>query len=321
VKTTAAVTVVAILAVAGCTDHTREEDRAAARAPHRDAQAERPVESITRFTEATELFVEFSALVAGEPSPFAVHLTTLDDFRPLASGRVTVVLSGGGLPEERFAVSAPAVPGIFRPVVEPEHAGERDITVVIRDDASEDRHELGRFPVYGSVAEATPASIDEAAPPASTIRFLKEQQWRTDFRTEAVQTHPLRASVLAHGSLRARAGGDARVTSPVAGRLLGVGTEFARLGREVRRDQILAVIAPTLSIEADQASLELAVSQGEIRAHHARAERERVEGLYRHDAVPERRVIEARHEYAEAEAALAAARKRLEQFAGTTRWD
>jgi biotin carboxyl carrier protein len=278
------------------------------------------VRSITHFTEATELFVEFPALVAGAPSPFAAHVTLLGDFKPLASGRVEVVLSGGGLPEERFNATEPTVPGIFRPVAEPAHAGERDLAVIVdRGNGSEDRHMLGRMPVYDSVADAAARASSEDAAQASAIPFLKEQQWQMEFRSDVARTHSLRTSVLAYGSVRARAGGEAHVTSPLAGRLLSVGVEFPHLGSEVHRDQVLAVVAPSLSIDADQASLELAVRQGEIRRDHASAERKRVEKLYQEQAVPERRVIEGRHEAAEAEAALAAARKRLEQFAGTQR--
>jgi hypothetical protein len=52
----------------------------------------RPGESITHFGEQTELFVEFRALVVGDESPFAAHVTRLVDFLPLSAGRVTVVL-------------------------------------------------------------------------------------------------------------------------------------------------------------------------------------------------------------------------------------
>ena len=319
-KTNTVLVVLAVLAVAGCDNHTHEHDESTSGAGHQDASAERPVRSITHFTDATELFVEFPALVVGAPSPFAAHVTRLGDFKPLAAGRVEVVLSGGGLPEERFAAAEPQVPGIFRPVAEPVHAGERDLAVIVTSgDGGEDRHGLGRVAVYSSAAEAAAAAGAEEGAQSSAIPFLKEQQWQTEFQTEVVRTHSLRPSVLVQGSVRARASGEARITSPLAGRLLSVGGEFPHLGSEVQRDQVLAAIAPSLSMDADLASLELAVKQGEIRRDHARAERARVEGLFQQQAVPERRVIEARHEAAEAEAAMVAARKRLEQFAGMQR--
>ena len=56
---------------------------------------ERPIESITRWGEMTQLFVEFPVLVRGEQSPFAAHLTTLNDHQAVQDAQVTVTLSGG----------------------------------------------------------------------------------------------------------------------------------------------------------------------------------------------------------------------------------
>jgi cobalt-zinc-cadmium efflux system membrane fusion protein len=41
-------------------------------------------------------------LSLGEKSAFAAHLTRLADFQALAVGKVSVILSGGGLPDEVF---------------------------------------------------------------------------------------------------------------------------------------------------------------------------------------------------------------------------
>ncbi|MFB6259751.1 MAG: hypothetical protein ABEJ96_11950 [Thiohalorhabdaceae bacterium] len=51
-----------------------------------EAVAERPSRVVTRFNDATELFVEYPVLVAGEASRFAAHLTWLDSYRPVDSG-------------------------------------------------------------------------------------------------------------------------------------------------------------------------------------------------------------------------------------------
>jgi RND family efflux transporter MFP subunit len=82
---------------------------------------------------------------------------------------------------------------------------------------------------------------------------------------------------------------------------------------------VLASIAPRLSADVDAASLDLALKQAAIAKERARHERERLESLLSAQAVPERRVIEARSEEAAADAALTAARRRLEQFRGTQR--
>ena len=49
---------------------------------------------VTHFTPRSELFVEWPPFARGEPSAFAVHLTNLASFRPIADGTVVVRLIG-----------------------------------------------------------------------------------------------------------------------------------------------------------------------------------------------------------------------------------
>ena len=57
--------------------------------------------SVTNYTANTELYVEFPVLVKNEEALFAAHLTRLADFKAVADGKLTVILSGNGQPEER----------------------------------------------------------------------------------------------------------------------------------------------------------------------------------------------------------------------------
>jgi membrane fusion protein, heavy metal efflux system len=224
----------------------------------------RPSESITHFTDRTELFVEFRAFVQGQDLPLAAHLTRLDTFKALEQGRVSAVLAGGGAPEERFEVAGPEVPGIFRPVVTPQHTGPRQLTLVIESDAFSDRHDLGTVTVFPDVAAAIKSA--EASPPgkSGTITFLKEQQWRMDFATAVVVSGSLRGSVTANGVLRARSDGEVYVTAPTTGRLITAGNDFLRMGMKIDRDQVLATIAPRLSTDVDLASLDLALQRARL---------------------------------------------------------
>ena len=46
--------------------------------------------SVTRWTAKTELFAEYSPLVVGSTSRFAIHLTRMDGFKALTDGNVEV---------------------------------------------------------------------------------------------------------------------------------------------------------------------------------------------------------------------------------------
>lgn len=287
---------------------------------HEEASPEksRPAENLTHFSPHTELFVEFPALVLGSESPFAAHVTRLDSFKPLLAGEVTVILSGGGAPEERFSAASAASPGIFLPVANPDHAGTRDLSIFIKGKGIDDRHVLGQVTVFSDLSQAVQA-VEPEEDQAPAITFLKDQQWRVPFATEPVGERLVRPSLRAHGVIRARSDGEARIAAPVTGRLVTSPAELPTVGMAVTPETVLAVIAPRLSTNTDPAELQRAVERARRDFDLAKRERVRLEELYRTEAVPERRVIAARHDEKDAEADLQAAEHRLRQDQGVHR--
>ncbi len=273
--------------------------------------------SFTHFAAKTQLFVELEPFVAGKEGRMAAHLTRLADWKPLAEGKVVATLSGG-TPEERWEVGGPSSPGIFRPAPKPGVAGKRRLAISVTTAEGTDVHDLGEVTVHPSADAAAHAAV-EAPDQARLIAFLMEQQWKTDFGITPAAELPLRGSVAANGSVRPRSDGEAHVTAPLAGRLVTAGASFPRVGMDVRRDQLLAVLAPRLGTDADPATLELAVTRARLGLELAQRERERAEGLFAQQAVAERRVVEARGAEALAVEEHAAATRRLAQFRGTQR--
>ncbi len=269
--------------------------------------------AITHFTEQTELFVELPPLVVGEPAELAVHLTRLSDFRAVATGRVVVELSCTNHPVERVEVGSPAVAGIFRAVLQPEHGGERQLTVRLATEDLESVHALGAVTVHATVQAARKAEATAPeAPRASAISFLKEQQWQLDFATAVVAPRRIRPSFEAYGTIKPRPNGEAHLTAPVAGRL-SIGPGFPRIGLAVEHNQALVALTPLSAQQADTVGLERAVSRAEIALRQAEREQARLEGLLAEGAVPERRVSDARFAVEQAQAELRASRRRLGQ--------
>jgi membrane fusion protein, heavy metal efflux system len=295
--------------VASCHSHSHDDD--GGHGHGHDPADERPALSFTHWTGATELFLELPALVRGQPSPCAAHVTKLDGFSALGDGRITVVLRGDA-PEERFGSAAPTSPGIFRPVVSPAATGKRRLIVEVRAPGLSVDHDLGEVTVFASAAAARAALADEHEAPGR-ISFLKEQQWPIEFATEVAAARALRPTLRASGSVIPRSDGEVVITAPVAGRVARSGRAFPRLGDRVAANDVLGVLAPRLEA-ADLASLELAVTSATLELRFAERERERLDGLRGDGAVPERRVLDAVHAAETAQAALAAAQRRLEQF-------
>ncbi len=297
------------LALSACGD--KPSTAAAADAGHGDGHAA-GAEKITHFTERTELFVEFPRLVVGEKSAFAAHLTRLSSFKALTDGKVTVILSGGGQPDERFAVDAPTQPGIFRPEALPKQAGERELTIAVATPEFTVQHELGPVTIYANrkTADTAGGHDDEGG-----IGFTKEQQWKVDFATTEVVTRALRPAVAATGMLRARPDGEALLTAPAPGQLHPAG-KFPQLGQAVKKGEILAYLAPRLGGEIDFASLQAAGSKAKVELEQAERERARMESLFKDEAIPEKRLFAARAAEATARAEHDAARQRLGQYGG-----
>lgn len=271
-------------------------------------------EALTDFSDKSELFLEFPPLVVGQSATFAAHLTRLADFKPFPQGRLSVVLSGGNSPDERFAADAPAVPGIFKPVVTPKAAGERELTLIVESELGTLTHELGPVTVFAD-ANAAKAGHGGHDHGEEGIAFSKEQQWKVDFATAEAVKGVARAAISATGTIRAQPGSEAQLVAPVAG-VLRSANGFPRIGQAVRKGQILAVLGPRLGGDSDQASLEAAAGKAQVALEQTRRERERMETLFKEEAVAEKRLLDARANERIAQAEMQAATVRAQQLGG-----
>lgn len=274
--------------------------------PQAASEPEEAAVSATRWSRATELFVEYPVLSQGKPSRFAIHLTRLDTFKAIRAGRVEVRLAASGQPPEVFSADAPSRPGIFGITVTPARLGSVELSIHFRGEGIEDTHSLGTVDIVAK----RPLAKEEA--PADEISFLKEQQWTLDFATALVESRAMRQSLRIPAEVTPRASGEAAVDAPFDGRLV----LEARLapGVAVTAGQPLAsLVLPAPTIQ-DPASLELARTEANNHLDYARRDRARAERLVQSGAAPAKRLDEARVMEANAAARLAAAEARLKQY-------
>lgn len=271
--------------------------------------------SVTHYTTQAELFVEYPPLALGQESAFAAHLTWLDGFRAVNEGSLVVTLSGGGQPEEKVAAGVSATPGIFRPVLTPKHAGKRQLRLVLTAGQRQSVHDLGEVTVHPDAASAAKAQPPEEEAPG-LISFTKEQQWKIDFATQPAQQMPLRDSVPVTALIRPRAAGEAKLTAVAAGIVKPGPAGFPQLGQKVAAGQVLAYLVPRLGGESDSAALGLAVERARVGLEQAWQARQRIEALFASEAVPEKRLLEARQAERVAQAELSAAQQRQGGYQG-----
>jgi membrane fusion protein, heavy metal efflux system len=290
-----------LLSAYGCRPHSHVGETAAEHEPH--------PESFSHWTTKTELFAEYLPLVAGETSRFTVHLTRLDTFKPVESGRMEIRLQDAGGAGQSFTAASPARPGIFEVDVKPAQAGQYRISVQFSGGPLEDIHDLGTIDCKATKAEA----LHEHGPGAEEkVAFLKEQQWTLDFATAIIEDRPLRTSIRVPAEVLPRSGGEAAVAAPFDGRL--VVESLPVIGARVQQGQVLAALLPPTSSPSDLASLRLNRDETQLALELARKDRERAERLVKSGAAPTKRLDEALTVEATQQARVRASEERLAQY-------
>lgn len=144
---------------------------------------ETPRLDYTIWTDKTELFVEFPALIVGETSRFAAHFTVLDNHQPVRNGSVTVSLikNAKGI---RSTVDTPSSPGIFSLVIKPKEAGTYQLVFELKTDKYTDKIIVKEVIVFENYQEAI--SVLRVSEEDRNISFLKEQAWKIEFQTKPV---------------------------------------------------------------------------------------------------------------------------------------
>lgn len=289
------------LAMAGCQKPSQVATKSTEPEPH--------PESITNWTTKTELFMEYPPLIIGQTSRFAIHLTRLDSFKPLAKGSVEVRLTGERGIIESFKADAPSQPGIFGVDVQPSRAGEFQLSVIFKGEGISDIHDLGEI----TSSPDKKAAVHEHGPETQElISFLKEQQWTLDFATAIVEDRQLQSSIRVPAEILPRSGGEAEAIAPFDGRF--VVSNFPIIGARLTQGQILANILPPTSSPNDLAALEFAKNEANAMLQLAHKDRERAERLVSSGAAPAKRLDEARTVETTATARLSAAEVRLAQY-------
>lgn len=252
--------------------------------------------AITIWTERTELFFEHPALIAGQPGePWAIHLTDLADFRAVTEGRLTLEFRGPDGRTHTTVAEEPARAGVYNPAPGLPSAGMYDLTMILEGAQVSDEIFVGPIQVFAS--EADLPMLPEAG--SVGISFLKEQQWPVEFATVPAIQRVVAPGLEVTGSVEAVPGRLVQITAPVEGiARWDLNQGAAAVGAWVRSGQPLVRLAP---VAGDGA-------YASIRGRVERLEREvaRAERLVAAEAVPARRLEEARHDLEIARAQLAA---------------
>lgn len=259
----------------------------------------------THYSNLTEAFAEHRPLVAERKRRFDVHLSWLADYRAVGSGTLTVELVWPDGKIDQGSAGVSETPGIFRVLVAASKPGKPKLRLTLVADGQTSVHDLGPVQVYTTREEAEKAN-PEPAPNPRRIAFSKEAQWKIPFGTAPSQVIQLEESVPVSVDVRFAPDAEAVIAAPLAG-IVRVNGAVPAPGTPVRAGQTLGAISIKMGEGTQLAGLDGEVAEAQIAVQAAQRELTRLQGLYRQEAVPLRRVQEAETTLRLAQARLAAA--------------
>jgi membrane fusion protein, heavy metal efflux system len=251
---------------------------------------------ITQWNDSTELFLEYPHLIAGQPTGnWAIHLSSMKDFKPITTGSLTVRFMNSDGPAETFTIDSVARAGIFLldPVIA--RPGTYQVELSLESPQVRSRHVLSEVVVFTQESEVPHEEEDDGG----GIAFLKEQQWQIPWQVVAAREDVVQNTTLAPGEIAAPDGALVEVSAPFDGIADATANRNApSVGQAVRAGQVLVVLSPTVQ--------DGGFAQARARLERLEREVARDERLYAAGAIPQRRLEEARHDLEVARAEVGA---------------
>ena len=290
-----------VLLLPACTRSPDHSHDAAGGHTHEDKTAQ-----ITVWTDRYEIFAEHLLVAAGVETKFITHVTDLQTQEPRREGPIKFRLSLGHDAPIDVVADAPSRAGIYETALTFPTKGDWNVSVLIPTNGGEAVVTLPPVKVYGSKHAA-----QHGDPPAAPegVSFLKEQQWKILSKAEPMTKRRLVERVRVPAMVTARPGALAKVTTPIAGRVLPPpGRSLPMVGDRVEKGQTLALLQPSFSELAVRfAEAEAEVVRAKLEVEQAELSYKRTEKLAAAEAKSARELQEAGFALKSAQARHAAA--------------
>jgi len=139
---------------------------------------------VTVWGDRFEIFLEHPFVLAGTPTGFVTHVTDRVTLEPRRKGPVVFILTDESEKSTRHIERKPVRDGIYIPKLTFPESGRWKLSLIIPEDEKEHIVELPALTVYRTQDDIYHAPSPEEI---TGISFLKEQQWKIPFQTEAVK--------------------------------------------------------------------------------------------------------------------------------------
>jgi membrane fusion protein, heavy metal efflux system len=251
------------------------------------AHADGPTVAVSQWTDSYELFLIYPLMSVDTYASFEVHLTNLDDFEPVRSGKVTLTFRHETGYTYPFASINLMEDGIFEPEAVLPFTGKYDFKIKYENDGQSEIFNIGEIEIY-PYEEDIPEPEPEVE---SGIHFLKVQQWKIDFATEMAGLKNLRPSTHGIGIVKPVQSKYAEIIAPVDGVVsLQDNSNMVIPGSDVKAGQTLITLSSMMDGSGSWTERNLEYQQ-------AKRDFERAERLKKVEAISEREFEEIRNRY------------------------
>lgn len=246
---------------------------------------------ITTYNEEYELYAECTPFVAKEEGELLIHVTRLSDFKPLATGQLTVAMLCDG---QKIKVSAtpPEQAGVFHIHLTPPAAGSAKLIFTITN--ADTTSELTCDAVVATDHhEAHEEAEKSHCHSSSAIVFSKEQSWKTDFATALPQKIPFGQVIPTVVQIQPAQGNESIVVAQTDGIVSLLSSDLFE-GKGVTKGSAL------LSIRSDQLiddNLSLRVNEAYHNYETAKENYERAQSLIEQKIVSEKEFSQLKNNY------------------------
>lgn len=271
---------------------------------HAAQEAEAEPIAITRWTDRSELFVEFPPPKSNEKLAYHAHVTRLSDFQAVSEGRFTVRFKRDGQVAAETSIDKVKRAGIFTPEGTAPAAGRYSLEMTYEHGGQTDVFDCGTI----EVKDEPPAAEEEA--PAGEISFPKETQWKIPFATAWAEERELSRAIEFPATVETAGSDQLTLGAPTSGRFFHDEREALAVGRRVKKGEVLGRIAPNVEGE-DFTRLEATVEEARLQKQQIQGEIARVTPLVEQGLLAERRLIELKNELSVQEGKLSAAQRRV----------
>jgi membrane fusion protein, heavy metal efflux system len=252
---------------------------------------------ITGYSDKFELFAEADPFAVGSTSSILVHLTHLENFKPLQEGKVTLsmIIGTKGI---RQSIEQPALPGIYRFSLTPEVEGSARIIVDVETPTTKQQIEVRGFGVYADEHTAIHEAEANAVNEANAFSFTKEQSWKIDFATKHPVVEPFGQAIKTTAQIQPAQGDEVIVTAKTNG-VVTIPRNGLLEGQKVNEgEHLLSISASGLA----ENSWNVRFAEAKNNYEKAKADFERMSQLAKDKIIPEKELLTAKTDYENAKA-------------------